>query len=66
MFEGEEINWEQMYDIHVITGVIKSYFRELPMPLITYDVYPLAIQSVKGNNVTNDFVLNKLLYFRLS
>jgi hypothetical protein len=27
-------------DVHVITGLLKLYFRLLPIPLITFDAYP--------------------------
>jgi hypothetical protein len=48
-----ESDWEQteLYiksfeDIHVITGVLKLYFRSLPIPLITFDAYPSFISAI--------------------
>lgn len=35
-------------DINVITGLIKSYFRELEEPLIPFDFYSLFIDAI-GN-----------------
>ncbi|THC87530.1 hypothetical protein EYZ11_013025 [Aspergillus tanneri] len=32
-------------DIHAVTSALKQYFRKLPMPLITYDVYEKVIDS---------------------
>lgn len=32
-------------DIHAVTSALKQYFRKLPMPLITYDVYEKIIDS---------------------
>lgn len=32
-------------DINIITGALKLYFRDLPIPLITYDAYPKFIES---------------------
>lgn len=32
-------------DIHAVTSALKQYFRKLPMPLITYDVYEKIIES---------------------
>lgn len=32
-------------DIHAVTSALKQYFRKLPMPLITYDVYEHIIDS---------------------
>ncbi|XP_076322891.1 N-chimaerin-like isoform X1 [Tachypleus tridentatus] len=34
-------------DIHVITGVLKLFFRLLPIPLITFDTYPLFMNGVR-------------------
>ncbi|XP_011403146.1 PREDICTED: rho GTPase-activating protein 29-like [Amphimedon queenslandica] len=45
--EGEPVHWNELNDCHIVTGSVKLYFRELPNPLITYDVYPLVIQAVK-------------------
>jgi hypothetical protein len=52
-FESE---WDQMErilsqceDIHVITGVLKLYFRLLPIPLITYDAYPHFLAAISKN-----------------
>ncbi|KAJ5107382.1 hypothetical protein N7456_004057 [Penicillium angulare] len=32
-------------DIHAVTSALKQYFRKLPNPLITYDVYEMIIES---------------------
>lgn len=32
-------------DIHAVTSALKQYFRKLPMPLITFDVYEKIIDS---------------------
>ena len=32
-------------DIHAVTSGLKQYFRKLPMPLITYDVYDLLLDA---------------------
>jgi hypothetical protein len=45
--EGKLQTLDDDHEVHVITGAIKLYFRELPIPLITYDVYPKVIQAVK-------------------
>lgn len=33
-------------DIHAVTSALKQYFRKLPTPLITFDVYEHVIDSV--------------------
>ncbi|KKZ65298.1 hypothetical protein EMCG_08814 [[Emmonsia] crescens] len=32
-------------DIHAVTSTLKQYFRKLPTPLITYDVYDLLLDA---------------------
>lgn len=32
-------------DINIITGALKLYFRDLPIPVITYDTYPKFIEA---------------------
>ncbi|KAJ5486076.1 hypothetical protein N7530_000376 [Penicillium desertorum] len=34
-------------DIHAVTSTLKQYFRKLPSPLITYEVYELVIDSAE-------------------
>ncbi|KAL4873744.1 hypothetical protein BDV12DRAFT_52435 [Aspergillus spectabilis] len=36
-------------DIHAVTSALKQYFRKLPMPLITYDVYETIIETSEIN-----------------
>ena len=35
-------------DIHAITSALKQYFRKLPMPLITHEVYDLLVEAVRN------------------
>lgn len=37
-------------DIHAVTSALKQYFRKLPTPLITYDVYDMIIDSAEITN----------------
>lgn len=34
-------------DIHAVTSCLKQYFRRLPVPLITYDVYDELLEAAK-------------------
>lgn len=45
--EKVDISSNVYEDINIITGALKLYFRELPIPLITYDAYPRFIESAK-------------------
>lgn len=39
-------------DIHAVTSTLKQYFRKLPNPLITYEVYELVIDSGEVNPIS--------------
>lgn len=43
--EKADISVNTYEDINIITGALKLYFRELPIPLITYDAYPRFIEA---------------------
>uniref|UniRef100_A0AAY4A198 Beta-chimaerin n=1 Tax=Denticeps clupeoides TaxID=299321 RepID=A0AAY4A198_9TELE len=45
--EKAEISATIYPDINIITGVLKLYLRDLPIPVITYDVYSKFIQASK-------------------
>jgi len=34
------------YDTHTVASVVKSYFRELPEPLLTFDLYDCFVASM--------------------
>ncbi|XP_007466187.1 PREDICTED: beta-chimaerin-like [Lipotes vexillifer] len=38
-------------DINIITGALKLYFRDLPIPVITYDTYSKFIEAAKISSV---------------
>ena len=42
---GESVDLSQYLDVNVLTGVIKLYLRELPIPLITFDSYKEIIKA---------------------
>uniref|UniRef100_A0A8C2GMN7 Chimaerin n=1 Tax=Cyprinus carpio TaxID=7962 RepID=A0A8C2GMN7_CYPCA len=45
--ERADISVNVYEDINVITGALKLYFRDLPIPVITYDAYPRFIEAAK-------------------
>ena len=52
MKDGEKMDlsnssWD---DIHVIAGVLKLYFRLLPIPLIVFQVYPLIMAAASKDH----------------
>ncbi|KAF7730580.1 hypothetical protein EC973_001962 [Apophysomyces ossiformis] len=47
--QGQEIDLdsdEEFNDICAVTSVLKQYFRELPNPLLTFELYPQLIDAV--------------------
>lgn len=50
-------------DIHAVTSCLKQYFRKLPNPLITYDVYETIIDS---QEITDEAARIDLLIHSLS
>ncbi|XP_038645289.1 N-chimaerin isoform X1 [Scyliorhinus canicula] len=45
--EKADISVNIYEDINIITGALKLYFRDLPIPLITYDAYPKFIEAAQ-------------------
>lgn len=45
--EGEktDISGTAYEDINIITGALKLYLRDLPVPVITYDAYPRFMEA---------------------
>ncbi|KAG9349495.1 hypothetical protein JZ751_027940, partial [Albula glossodonta] len=48
--EKTDISVDVYEDINIITGALKLYLRDLPIPVITYDAYPRFIEAVKLSN----------------
>jgi len=42
---GEAVDFSKEGDVHVIAGLLKLYFRDLPDPLCTFTLYPEWIAS---------------------
>ena len=51
--DGEltDISEERYEDVNTITSVLKLYFRLLPIPLITFDVYDKVVDIVSKCNI---------------
>ncbi len=43
--EKADISADIYSDINIIAGALKLYLRDLPIPVITYDVYSKFIQA---------------------
>jgi len=44
---GISVNLKRVQDAHLIAGLLKKYFRDLPEPLFTFELYSCFIVSFK-------------------
>ncbi|XP_078661414.1 GTPase-activating protein rrc-1-like [Branchiostoma floridae x Branchiostoma belcheri] len=49
--DGAQADISEYEDINTIAGALKLYFRMLPIPLITFDVYPKFIEAASKSVV---------------
>jgi len=49
---GEAVDFSGESDVHVIAGLLKSYIRELPDPLLCFHVYRQWIDSYTSSDIT--------------
>ncbi|KAJ3230270.1 Rho GTPase-activating protein 9 [Chytriomyces hyalinus] len=61
----EPVDFNLEDDVNVITGVLKSYFRELQNPLIPYTVYEQFISSSKIGDYNDRLIALKTLVQQL-
>ncbi|XP_062852703.1 rho GTPase-activating protein 15 isoform X1 [Trichomycterus rosablanca] len=59
----EDPQWE---DIHVITGALKLFFRELPEPLVPYRLFQDIVETVKMSDYSEKVERMKLLVSSMS
>ncbi|GCB66690.1 hypothetical protein scyTo_0000628 [Scyliorhinus torazame] len=45
----DDSQWE---DVHVVTGALKMFFRELPEPLFPYSFFDQFVDAIKNQNYT--------------
>jgi Rho GTPase-activating protein 1 len=47
--EGATVDFDQLGDIHIPAAILKSFLRQLPEPLLTYDLYDhiIHVQSME-------------------
>ncbi|KYQ99745.1 RhoGAP domain-containing protein [Tieghemostelium lacteum] len=46
---GEDVDLEDVEDVHTVAGLLKLYLRELPQPLFPFDTYSSFIEIIKGD-----------------
>ena len=42
---GEAVEFTPQIDPHLVAGVLKSYLRDLPEPLFSFNFYPKFVQA---------------------
>jgi len=62
---GEAVDFSAEPDVHVIAGLLKSYFRELPDPLCCFDMYHEWISSYDVKDIQSTKTKMKTLLSRL-
>lgn len=45
ILDGESVNLSAYEDINIISGTLKQYFRMLPIPVITFELYNKFIDA---------------------
>ena len=58
---GEPVNLAQYTDISILTGAVKLYLRDLPIPLVTFDAYSEIIKATGTYAGHVTFVWHSLL-----
>lgn len=58
----DDPQWE---DVHVITGALKLFFRELPEPLVPYEFFQDMVEAVKISDYLEKMERLKLLVFNM-
>lgn len=48
--EHLDLDHSQWEDIHVVTGALKMFFRELPEPLFPFKSFPLFVDAISKSN----------------
>lgn len=48
--EHLDLDHSQWEDIHVVTGALKMFFRELPEPLFPFRFFPLFVEAISKSS----------------
>ncbi|XP_024081116.1 beta-chimaerin isoform X1 [Cimex lectularius] len=57
--ENADISANVYDNINVVAGILKQYFRLLPIPLLTYEVHPKLIKAVELPTLKEQIIMTK-------
>ncbi|CAH1798595.1 unnamed protein product [Owenia fusiformis] len=63
--QGEQVDFDQMGDVHVAAVSLKTFLRELEEPLITFDLYDAVIKIQSLDSEERVHEIKRLLYDEL-
>lgn len=58
---GEEVNFAEMEDVHLAAVILKTFLRELPEPLLTYQLYNEVINFQNVDSTSQVLTIQNLL-----
>ncbi|KAL2088769.1 hypothetical protein ACEWY4_015668 [Coilia grayii] len=58
---GEEVNFTEMEDVHLAAVILKTFLRELPEPLLTYQLYNDIINFQSVEKTSQGMTIQNLL-----
>lgn len=61
--EKADISASAYADINIIAGALKLYLRDLPIPIITFDLYSKFIQAASKGSSTLGYSMPLLCYW---
>ena len=60
LFQGKWESFEACDDVHVLAGSLKLFLRELPDPLIPYDIHSDCVKAAMGLGIYQDDIAQSL------
>lgn len=61
--EKADISASAYADINIIAGALKLYLRDLPIPVITFDLYSKFIQAASKSSSSLSYSMPLLCYW---
>ena len=62
LYADMDANLKPVDDIHALTGAMKLYLRELPVPLMTFDAYDICLIAARSGYIGQSLDMLSTLY----